>query len=506
MMIEGKVVYAGATGLADVGHDVTITPTTVFHGASLTKQVTALAIAELASEGKIDIEEDIRTYLPELAYRGPEITVQHLLDHMSGLREASSLSAMAGWRRGDVFSEDQRQRLLENQVSLNFAPGARVEYSNSGYALLGEIIERTTGVSYREHLQGAYFDPLGMTQTIMRTDLSEIIPHRAMSYQPTGDGFLRDDLRYELVASTGIQTTVLDLLIWARALNEQTVGSVDAWRIFEERTFALSGDAATLGRGQEKRSYRSLETWSHGGTDAGYRSFLIRVPGRNFAVAVMSNRFDVDTAKLAYGIIDDIFFGSPREPAEFQPASSADLQAYAGDYELFPGVIFSITTDGKALYFAPYGSTEGAPIPQIGPRRFLVGGTTDLSIAFDRPVGGKSPGFAWTLGLHGSIPGMRLNIEPVDPDAIDTSAYLGRYYSEELDVFFDVSTEDGALVLRHPRVGSSSLLPFTEDVFFGDGPVQEVRFVRGPASRVSGALFSNSLADDVWFQLQPSAR
>lgn len=499
VMMEGEVVYAGAVGLADVAHGVPNSPATVFHGASLTKQFTGFAISNLAAEGKVALDEDIKTYLPELSYGGPTITVQHLLDHMSGLREANSLAPMAGWGDADVFSDEQRLRILEGQTALNFLPGERVEYSNSGYGLLAEIVARAAGVPFRAYLAETYFEPLGMSQTQMRTDITEVIPHRATSYQPVSEGFVIAPLNYELVGSTGLQTTVLDLLAWGKALNERALGSAEAWAVFEERTAAHSGEPASLGRGQELRPYRGHETWSHGGTDAGYRSFLIRIPSENFAIAIMSNRFDVDTAKLAYGIIDDVFHGGPAAPEPFEPATPAQLEAYAGAYELFPGVIFSVSTDGEELFFAPYGAGQGHAIPQIGEGWFLVGGATDLSIRFLEPEAGRSAGFRWTLGLHGSIPARRIETVAFDPDTQDLESFSGRYFSEELGVAYEVRSEGGVLMMHHHKKGSGALSPFQPDVFFG-GLVQEVRFVRGSRGEVTGALLSNSLADDVLFE------
>lgn len=496
---DGQVIYRAGAGLADLGFGVPIEVDTVFHAASVTKQFTAFAVLTLVAAGDVSLEDDIRSHLPDLAYAGPPITIQHLLDHMSGLREASSLAQMAGWRPDDVFTEAQRLALLSRQVALNFAPGAEVEYSNSGYALLAALVEKLTGQSFRAFLQQTVFDRLGMDRSHLRTDLTEVIADRARSYAPARTGFVRRPLNYEIVGSTGLQTTVSDLLLWAKALNEGALAPPEVHELMEVRSRAADGEPSVFGRGQESRIHRGLQTWSHGGTDAGFKSFLMRIPDENFAVAILSNRADFDTAELAFAIVDTLFFDGPEPLAAFDPASPTELASFAGDYELFPGTIFTITTDGETLFFATLGAEEGAPLPQVGDREFLLDPARNLSLVFDPPVDGRSGAFSWTIGLHGALDVPRVKLDPFDSQELDLNVYEGRFRSPELGIEYRIEAIDTRLVLHHHRLPSTPLNAYQTDTFQGEAQVGRVVFVRDGAGRVDRALFSSPLADDVVF-------
>jgi hypothetical protein len=150
----GAIVYEQGYGLAQLEYEVPITPTTVFHVASVSKQFTAFAVTMLADAGKLSLDDDIRIHLPEVPDFGDTITIRHLIHHTSGLRDQWVLLAIAGWRLDDVITRDQIMRLVRRQRELNFTPGDEILYCNTGYTLLAEIVERVTG----EHLPAARDD------------------------------------------------------------------------------------------------------------------------------------------------------------------------------------------------------------------------------------------------------------------------------------------------------------------------------------------------------------
>src|SRR5215470_16918957 len=212
---DGQLLYSHGYGLADVEHSVSITPTTVFHIASISKQFTAFAIYILANEGKLSIDDDVRKYLPELHDFHRVITIRHLLNHTSGLRDQWNLLMLAGWRLTDEITEQDILNMVWRQRELNFPPGEDEVYSNTGYTLLALIVERVSGRSLREFTQERIFEPLGMLHTHFQDHYGTLVQNRAYSYerQPDG-GYQYVTLSYSTVVPSSLFTTLEDLARW----------------------------------------------------------------------------------------------------------------------------------------------------------------------------------------------------------------------------------------------------------------------------------------------------
>lgn len=505
---DGETVFSAGAGLANLEYAVPIGPDTPVHAASVSKQFTAFSIMLLADDGLLALDDDIRTYLPGLHARPETVTIRHLLDHMGGYREQSTLFGMAGWRGDDVTTQAQQWRLLARQRGANFQAGAHMEYSNTGYAMLARIVERVSGLSFEEFTRTRIFDPLGMDATRFYTDPSRPLPGRAWSYAPDGDGYAFQPFNYQLVGSTGLQTSTADLLLWAENFETRSIGSDAVFAMMAERATAGDGQASTFARGQERRTFHGLDTWSHGGRDAGFRAFLLRVPEAHFAVSVLANRSDIDAAEIAFAMFDVFLADAPGYEAEplpvWEPATPGQLAAYSGDYEIFPGLIFTISTDGEGLFFAPRGSGQGSPMPQIGEHVFSLNPGLNIAVEFVVDPEGAVTAFNYVIGLNGSIPAPRIELAPFDAEGLDLSVYTGRYYSEELVAEYEVSLEDGVLRATHLRLPVIELSPYQSDIFAGDSSsVRKVEFVRGPDGTVIGCRISGALANDVGFARLP---
>ncbi|NIO80107.1 MAG: serine hydrolase, partial [Candidatus Aminicenantes bacterium] len=156
---DGMVIYRKGFGSAQLEYNIPITPSTVFHVASVSKQFTAMAISMLEAEGKLSINDDIRKHLPEVPDFGKTITIRHLLHHTSGIRDQWELLIMAGWRMDDVLTQNHIMELVKRQKELNFSPGERYMYCNTGYTLLAEIVSRASGKPFTQWTQENIFKP-----------------------------------------------------------------------------------------------------------------------------------------------------------------------------------------------------------------------------------------------------------------------------------------------------------------------------------------------------------
>src|SRR5687767_9705433 len=187
---DGTTVLSRAYGMANLDHDVPLTPSSIFHVASVSKQFTATAILLLAQDGKLSLDDDIRTHVPELPDFGKKITIRHLANHTSGIRDQWDLLGLAGWRYSrDLITDDDVLELLARQQDLNFSPGERHLYSNSGFTLMAVIVKRVSGQSFREFTSERIFKPLGMTSTHFRDNFAEIVKNQAYGYAPERGSF-----------------------------------------------------------------------------------------------------------------------------------------------------------------------------------------------------------------------------------------------------------------------------------------------------------------------------
>ena len=228
IFMDGRIIYSKGYGLANLDYDIPITPQSVLRIGSISKQFVAMCIAILADQGKLSLDDDIRTHIPEMPDYGNQITIRHLLHHTSGIREYLTLVNLIGKPEGSVFGYTTRElvELLSRQQNLNFEPGSQFSYTNSGYFLLAEIITRVSGMKASAFAQENIFEPLGMTQTRFYDDPNAIIRNQAFGYSPNRDGGYRlDILRSDVIGDLGVITTVEDFLHWDNNFYENKLGA-----------------------------------------------------------------------------------------------------------------------------------------------------------------------------------------------------------------------------------------------------------------------------------------
>jgi CubicO group peptidase (beta-lactamase class C family) len=340
---EGRIVWQAAFGVADLDTHRVITPDTQFELASVTKQFTAMAIMILSEQGKLKFDDTLAKYCPEFPAYARTIRIRDLLHHVSGLPDYEEL--MVG-KIGDDFFRSSRGppaaheftsaevlRTLSRQPKLKFAPGSRFEYSNSGYEVLGQIVERVSGKRYAEFLKETIFDPLGMRDTLVLDERKHSGPRLALAYKKRNGHW--EDITYSSenyeYGDGGVESTANDLFKWDQALypltqrTTQPGAAPGAVRYTEKLVRRATLDLAfTPGR---TRDGKVIEThffahpsaygfgWfvssgnggavlEHGGDWAGYRTHIIRVPSRQVTAIVLTNSSNDDVAQIAHKMIE----------------------------------------------------------------------------------------------------------------------------------------------------------------------------------------------------------
>jgi CubicO group peptidase (beta-lactamase class C family) len=433
---QGELVLSKSYGLADLAQRTPIGPETRFYLASLAKQFTAMSIVLLAQDHRLSLDDDIRKWVPEVPSFGPTITLRHLLNHTSGLRDYLTLLAVTGWPSDGMLTEQQFLELIARQRGLNFPPGEQFLYSNTGYALLSIVVKRASGQSLRDFAAARIFAPLGMTHSEFRDDHTSNVPDRALGYQLVGTSYHLSEPRADVVGDGGMYSTLADLARWDANFETGVVGGKEGIALMQRPARLNGTDSIPYALGLTISSYRGLRTLSHSGAYGGYRTTLLRFPDQHTSVITLCNTATAP-ASLAQQVAT-VFLESQMQP---QQVASIELPS-------------SVSAGGSML-----GRSEGDPAEAR--RR-----ADELS------------------SIAGSYYSADLDM-PVSLQARDGALVMQRPNSQDIRftaLSDDLYTSRDQMLLLVLRNDDGSVSGFTLTV----GRVRDLPFVRQAASRTGG--------------------
>lgn len=493
---QGRMVYTRGYGMADLQHRIAIGPQSIFHVASISKQFTAIAVALLAEEGKLSLDDDVRKYVPELPMYETPITVRQLMHHTSGLRDQWNLLGYAGWRfPTDLITEQDVLQIVSRQRALNFRPGDEYLYSNTGFTLLAIIVQRATGQSLATYAQARFFGPLGMRNTHFHDDHSMIVPGRTAAYAPrSGGGWQISIPTFDTYGATSLFSTAEDLLLWMAMLDAPAAGGIELVRAAQTSAVLNDGTPTNYGYGLTLNTWRGIRAIGHGGSDAGYRAYVERYPDFGVAVAVLCNAANAGPNTLARAVAARVLEDRlPREMVEMRAPehlpSAATRESWVGVYrDTVSQAVLRIRLSGDSVF--------------LNETRLSFGSDTTASTAsmdgwYSLQAGAVTP----TIRVHPRGTRQRIFVRQA-PALPSVGTYAGTYASVELDVLYLLTVRDGTLRLFHRKLGELTLQPAGRDVFttpngstlvfqrdrrgrstgftINDARVRGVRFVRTP--------------------------
>ncbi len=361
---DGTTLMRAGYGMAHLELGVPIDPAMIFRLGSVTKQFTAMAVLMLAAEGKLKLEDEITKYLPDYPAGDRRVTIAHLLGHTSGIHSYTALPGfMAGI--GKDYTPSELVALFAKEP-FDFQPGAKFLYSNSGYFLLGLIIEKASGRSYEDFLRARIFEPLGMSHTGYG-HMEPVLRGRVAGYDKNPEGALVNTAWMSMTqpyAAGALISSVDELVLWDDALyTDKLLDGALRDRMFTSFTLD-SGESTGYACGWSVGELQGEKTQEHGGGINGFATYVLRVPSQHVYVAVLSNNTG---ASLAPGpVARNLAARAIGKPLVEKRAVSIDpaiVDAYAGDYELAPGFILTISRD-KDRFFA---QATGQPRFEIFP-------------------------------------------------------------------------------------------------------------------------------------------
>jgi CubicO group peptidase (beta-lactamase class C family) len=404
---DDEIIYKRGYGMADLERGVPITPESLFDIGSTGKQFTVSIIAILASQGYLSLGDSIRKYLPAMPAYADAITIQHLIHHTSGLRDYVALMELAGLPDENLYPEEALLNLILRQDELNFSPGEKYLYSNSGYFLLGVIAQCVTGMHLTELIQEHIFTPLGMRCSTFNKDYRPIVPNRALSYEASESGGFTNKISLWGGFGDGpIYSNVEDLFLWDQNFyhNRLNHDQPNLLEVLHTQGRLNNGEVIAYAGGLNIEEYRGFKAVSHGGAWAGYRSELLRFPRQRFSVICLCNLSSMMPEDLARRVAD-IYFeaefeGKPipsyeeekvEDSAEAQSIASEQASKYTGVYtspELATEYLLSAQDDQLFLQRNKFAQKESlqATVPHTFKGRDIALNFTDqtLTVSADR--------------------------------------------------------------------------------------------------------------------------
>lgn len=489
---DGRIIYKRGYGMAKLEDGIVMTPDKIFDIGSLSKQFTATCVAWLAKEGKISLDDDIRKYFPDLPVYGRPITVRHLIHHTSGLRDYNGLLVLAGFRpESDCPNVNEALELVYRQKKLNYPTGDEYSYTNTGYFLLGQIVERVSGQSLNQFALERIFKPLGMTHTLYQDDHRQVIKNRATGYEQAEKGYRLNMSNWDETGDGNIYTSVEDLFLWDQAFYNYKLGQ-DLMQMLHTVGVLNNGTKLDYAFGLVLRDYKGLKNVGHNGAWAGFRAAISRFPEQKLSVICLANLGSIDPTDLSSKVADIYLADLFKELAKIEtekpkpfPLSPKELEEKAGNYrdERF-GQWIVVSVDKDKLKAAGFRGGRQFVLTPTGPSTFTaLEAPFPMTLEFPPAEEGR-PATAVVKGRGEATKFTKA--APVKPlTEAQLGGYAGIYASEELlGAIYRLDIEKGNLVVNFRSLPLTQLKAMAPDQFSAGS--FNLDFIRDKGNKISG--------------------
>ena len=492
---DGEVVYKKAYGAADIQNNIPNLISTPFELASMAKQFTATCIGLLEEQGKLSKEDNIKEYYPRFKF-SENIKIKNLLDHTSGIREAYVLAVLSGKAnlKGQVPQKYQTKeylfKILSKETDLNFKTGEEMVYTNINYILLGDIVEKVSGMKLKDFADSAIFRPLKMSKTIFNDMESNI---ETVGYSYNGKKFKRRSASGGIVGDHNLISTIDDLIIWSNNFYQNKLGKEDL-NLFN-RLYTSSklnnGEDTGYGYGVFTSTYKGFNQIYHGGDNGIHTSIMIRMPAKKLVVICLANssRYD-DNERKAYKIID-MFLENPlmttrtSEHISYVNLNKTQLSSKTGLFYLIGknglGQLRKIILENENLFISDNLNAKGLKLNAINENYFVAENPSKefIHVRFLNDSTDK-------LILHEKyLDKVDLKFSLCKPTEIKSGDYKGTYINESTLAKIKVKAKNKQIkakkgIIRIP------LIPFKDDIFYATQNDALFLFDRNSAGQVVG--------------------
>jgi len=497
---DGKLIYHNSIGLMNLEYNIPFNDSTIFGIASITKQFTSACIAILEKQGKLSVNDDIRKFIPELAFSEDTIRIKHLLNHTSGIRNHNVLLDLSGFDyEHQGYTNKMIQQLMFRQKGMNNKPGDKMLYSNTNYVLLALIIERISGKKIHQFAKKELFEPLGMLNTFYRNDLRRVVKNRAYSYYKEENEYKQAKSLTLCVGAGGMVSTISDLTIWSQVFLD-TNHKFSYISDFVTKLDKLNhGKEMQHARGMFVTSYNGFTTLNHSGRDLGMRSQFICLPDLNLGVIVFANSEHINAVNVSYQILNLFIQGlsqNKNSQKKYRHNKKEFNQVIGWYQELNSDLRMQLFINNDTLNaMSSFGKN---PVQLISNSKKSFSRIDNASVKYTF-LSEENSEADLLVDFGGAIfyfERIELATNP-NPNIYE---YSGTYFSEELNVTYELIVSNNELILNYPNNQGLVLKEGVKDVF-GANRRTKYSFIRDDKDNViSFYVASEGTVKDILFK------
>ena len=502
---DGKLVYAKGFGLANLEHQIPITSTTKFHIGDIAKEFTVYALLLLEKQGKLSLQDDIKKHLPQLPFPN-SVTIQQLIHHTSGLNNDEVFKALAGWNQEDIFTKKQAYTLIENQLKNTSNNNTEQIVSDAGFMILEDLITKISKMQYEDFVTKEIFKPLGMKNS--KFDINgNVITNKAQGYFAQNENFVNSTINYKHTILSDVYTTVEDMCLWAKELNNPKIGTkqimkkFDGLSIVNDKKLEETNQALYTG-GHRFWNFRGSKKLHHIEVAGGYASKLIRYPDYDLAVIVLGNdgAYNGSAATAASELYIEDFLNSvdnqQTTKINSKKLSKKQLSVFEGNYwDINSYTTRKIYVANDTLRYYRGRVNESALVPLTN-NSFKMITWGDVKVNFD--VKNTSKSMTVMVGEQ------TFYLKAYDENADWTKnldVFTGNYYSKSLNTSYSLSIKKNKLILTHHRIEPIELTSKIKDVFAGNRRYfSSIKFNRDSNGIVEGFTLSTNGVNNINFK------
>ncbi len=381
IMQQNKPIFMKSYGHANLEYGIKNTPNTLFNTADLAKQFTVFSILILEEQGKLTINDDVKKHLPELSEWPFKITLKHLMEQTSGLRDVMELKKWIGYKNGDVITRQDIIDIAAKQKHLNFPSGNKFEYNRTGFVLLTEVIAKVSGMSFPDFVDQYIFTPLKMHNSMFVDSTTELIKNRAYSYTVDKTKFINIPSNSSFVGGTNLYTSVADFTKWLQNMPDQSIGKPAFYNYMHTKIKLLNGQNSNYTPGIFKDESQGYSRIHLEGFDHGYTAYMLHIPEHDFSLVYFSNDGNFpheDVNKKFENWFNTDYSIDPVKPfvlpnVKLVNKSKKELQAYTGNF-LFEDTysIRKIVLENDTLFYVRSKTNRTPIIPIEGNHTFKM--------------------------------------------------------------------------------------------------------------------------------------
>jgi CubicO group peptidase (beta-lactamase class C family) len=484
--------------MANLDYRIPVTDSTVFNLASVSKQFTAFLVLLLEKEGKLSLDDELQKYIPELKNFGHPITIRQLLHHTSGIPTTDNLRLFAGLSQEMPWDKEDEFEMIQSYQKLNFKPNDEHLYSNSGYFLLSQIIEKVEGKSFSESIKERIFKPLNMKTATIYDSPGKVILNRASGYRKVGETFSETNTGGESIyGSANMYASVNDLINWSNNMTSHSLGGkqlVD--RQFNTSDTLNNGDTIKYTYGLTVWQHRGLKIVDHGGFTMGFKTQITNVPEAGLSVFVLCNNENADSWGIAMKIVDwslnDLLAPEKKTEHKEITVNKELYQLYKGSYIFPDGMVLKFENLNDTLKLIIPGAPKFIMYPEKINEFFLK--DFDAQCTFIKDNKGNVNEIIWHQNNQ-NPKGIRY-IEPKPLTQKELLDYTGKYENTVLNVTYPVSLKDNELTIKLPKtfrmvnIDTNLKIKHTSgDKFYGS--LAMIEFKRDKKGKITGFVFAD---------------